>query len=48
MELALLYKEIDKHDSRESYLASALKYFKQIHASQKVKEIETMLGIETA
>jgi tetratricopeptide (TPR) repeat protein len=48
IELALLYKEIEKPDSRESYLGSALKYFKQIHASRKVKEIETMLGIEPA
>jgi tetratricopeptide (TPR) repeat protein len=48
VELAHLYKEMDNPNSNKSYLGSALKYFKKIQAAQKVKEIETMLGIETA
>ncbi len=48
LELAVLYEEIDNSNSRKSYLESALKHYKQIQVSQKVKEIEIMLGLEVA
>jgi len=47
-ELGVLYEEIDNSKSKKSYLASALNYYKKIHSSQKVKEIETKLGIAIA
>jgi len=48
LELATLYEEIDNSKSKDPYLKSALNYYKQIDALQKVKEIELMLGIEAA
>lgn len=48
LELAILYEEMDKSKSKKSYLQSALKYYKQIQVSQKVKDIEIMLGEEVA
>jgi len=47
-ELAVLYEEMDKSKYKNSYLETALKYYKQIQVSQKVKEIEIMLGLEVA
>jgi len=47
-ELAVLYEEKNNSQSKESYLTSALNYFKQINAFKKVKKIEDMLGIGTA
>ena len=46
-ELAVLYEEKNNSQSKESYLTSALNYFKQINAFKKVKKIEDMLGIGT-
>ena len=48
LELAALYEEMDNSKSKNSYLQNALNYFKQIRASQKVKEIEILFSIETA
>jgi tetratricopeptide (TPR) repeat protein len=48
LELADLYEEINISRSKKSYLASALKYYKQINASQKIKEIENKLSIAIA
>ncbi len=47
-ELAVLYEEKNNSQSKNSYLTSALNYFKQINASKKVKKIEDMLNIGTA
>ncbi|MCH7773610.1 MAG: tetratricopeptide repeat protein [Bacteroidetes bacterium] len=47
-ELAVLYEEKNNSQSKESYLTSALNYFKQINAFKKVKKIEDMLNIGTA
>jgi len=44
-ELGVLYEEINNSISKKSYLESALNYYKQINASQKVKAVETKLGI---
>jgi tetratricopeptide (TPR) repeat protein len=44
LELAALYNETDNPESKEAYLKSALNYYKQIDASQKVKKIEAQLG----
>jgi tetratricopeptide (TPR) repeat protein len=48
LELAVLYEEENNSQSKESYLTSALNYFKQINAFKEVKKIEDMLGIGTA
>ncbi len=48
LELAALYEEKNNSQSKESYLTSALNYFKQINACKEVKKIEDMLGIGTA
>ena len=48
LELAELYEEKNNSQSKESYLTSALNYFKQINAFKEVKKIEDMLGIGTA
>jgi len=48
LELAALYEERNNSQSKESYLTSALNYFKQINAINEVKKIEDMLGIGTA
>jgi tetratricopeptide (TPR) repeat protein len=45
LELAALYNETDNPGSKNIYLKSALNYYKQTDASQKVKEIEAQLGI---
>jgi hypothetical protein len=45
-ELGVLYEEIDNSKSKNSYLESALKYYKRIRMQQKVKKIEIMLGLE--
>ena len=45
VEIASLYNEMDNSKSKNTYLKSALSYYKQIQASQKVSEIETQLGI---
>ena len=47
-ELAVLYEEKNDSQSKNSYLTSALNYFKQINAFNKVKKIEDMLNIGTA
>ncbi len=47
IELAALYEEKSNSQSKESYLTSALNYFKQINAFKEVKKIEDMLGIRT-
>jgi tetratricopeptide (TPR) repeat protein len=47
-ELAVLYEEKNNSQSKESYLTSALNYFKRINAFKEVKKIENMLGIGTA
>ncbi len=48
LELATLYEKMANAKSKNSHLQNALNYFKQIRASQKVKEIEILLSIETA
>ena len=48
LELAILYEEIENSKNKNSYLGTALDYYKQIDASHKVKEIENMLGMEAA
>jgi len=48
LELAILYEEIENSKDKNSYLGTALDYYKQIDASQKVNEIENMLGMEAA
>ena len=48
LELAALYNEIDGIEYKNSYLKNALKFYKHIHASQKVKEIANMLSMEAA
>jgi tetratricopeptide (TPR) repeat protein len=45
LELAALYHENGNTASKNGYLKSALNYYKQIDAFQKVKEIEAQLGI---
>lgn len=47
-DLAVLYEEKNDSQSKNSYLTSALNYFKQINAFNKVKKIEDMLNIGTA
>ncbi|MCH6576128.1 MAG: tetratricopeptide repeat protein [Bacteroidetes bacterium] len=47
-ELAVLYEEKNNSQSKNSYLTSALNYFKQINAFKKVKKIEDMMNIGTA
>ncbi|MCH7962414.1 MAG: tetratricopeptide repeat protein [Bacteroidetes bacterium] len=47
IELAVLYQEKNNSQSKNSYLTSALNYFKQINAFKKVKKIEDMLIIGT-
>jgi hypothetical protein len=41
-------KKKNNSQSKESYLTSALNYFKQINAFKEVKKIEDMLGIRAA
>ncbi len=48
LELAILYEEIENSKNKNSYLETALDYYKQIDASLKVKEIDNMLGVEAA
>jgi tetratricopeptide (TPR) repeat protein len=45
IELAALYNDLGNIEDRNNYLKGALNYYKQIDASQKVKEIEIQLGI---
>jgi hypothetical protein len=45
LELAALYNDIDDPENKKAYLKSALGYYKQIDASEKVKEIEAELKI---
>ncbi len=47
-ELAVLYERKNNSQSKESYLTSALKYFKQVNSFKKIKKIEDMLGVGTA
>jgi tetratricopeptide (TPR) repeat protein len=47
-ELAVLYDKKNNTQSKISYLKSALSYFKQINAFNKIKKIEDMLDVETA
>jgi tetratricopeptide (TPR) repeat protein len=47
-ELAVLYERKNNSQSKESYLTSALKYFKQVNSFKKIKKIEDMLGLGTA
>jgi len=44
LELAVLYEEKNNSQSKQSYLTSALNYYKQINAFNEVKKIEIMLG----
>jgi len=48
LELAVLYEEMNNSQSKQSYLTSALNYYKHINAFNEVKKIENMLGIGTA
>ena len=48
LELAELYEEKNNSKSKESYLTSALNYFRQINAFKEIKKIEDMLDIGTA
>jgi len=45
LELADLYDEINSPENKNTYLKSALNYYKQIDSAQKVREIEAQLGI---
>jgi tetratricopeptide (TPR) repeat protein len=47
-ELAVLYERKNNSQSKESYLMSALKYFKQVNSFKKIKKIEDMLSVGTA
>ena len=47
-ELAVLYERKNNSQSKESYLTSALKYFKQVNSFKKIKKIEDMLSVGTA
>lgn len=47
-ELAVLSEERNNSQSKESYLTSALKYFKQINAFNEVKKIKDMMGVGSA
>ena len=47
-ELAMLYKEMDNANSKQSYLKRSLDYFNQISAAEKVKRIQELIGAEAA
>jgi tetratricopeptide (TPR) repeat protein len=47
-ELAVLYQEINKAESKNVYLKKSLDFFKKINAADKVNTIENMLVIGTA
>ena len=47
-ELAVLYEEMKKADSKNIYLKKSLGFFKKINATEKVNTIENMLVIGTA
>ena len=47
-ELAILYDEMNKSESKNNYLKKSLDYFKQINAVDKVNTIENMLASGTA
>ena len=47
LELAILYDEMNKSESKNNYLKKSLDYFKQINAADKVNTIENMLALGT-
>ncbi len=47
-ELAILYEEMNKADSKNIYLKKSLDFFKQVNASDKVKIIENMMVPKSA
>jgi tetratricopeptide (TPR) repeat protein len=45
LELAALHNETNSAEYKDNFLMSALNYYKEIDATQKVKEIEAQLGL---